>query len=525
LWLDGITMTWHTPDSGHPWFSDCDIGEYLNHYQDTDTFLRFQTDRITLNAGGVNFLDCHETTADLMTLGNGTMKIDVDNFKVGIGSAITTPDYDLEVHQGGDYTESLLIVDSANAVVKVGGLSPTEGDDGRFIVRDRVGSAYFDVDVYGGKTTNASTMIIATQSLTQFGVGTASPATGTKMELSNTVGQDPEDFLLITGSTADNTHYSGISFKAGTLANVYPSLQVAGSGLGFEINSGSHSSSYTKSIHASLTAASTEASANFKVYNQDSDPIIFAQGDGKVGFGTSSPSYGIHLETAINIGIYGKSSHASAYGVYGEATTGNGVYGFSASGIGVLAVATTGVGAQGQGSTYDFYANGSGTNYGPFTGAHDSLKSKSIKDFEKGMIVISDGKVRKESISNTLVGTKLANNKADKKVFGVIALETDMNDDMLDKWDYDLKGEKNLIINALGEGQILVSDIYGKIENGDYITSSEIEGLGGLQEDDILHNYTVAKCTENIDWSKAKKIEFKGKKFKKLLISCTYHCG
>ena len=44
LWLDGVTMTWHTADGGHPWFSDCDLGEYLNHYQDTDTFLRFQTD-------------------------------------------------------------------------------------------------------------------------------------------------------------------------------------------------------------------------------------------------------------------------------------------------------------------------------------------------------------------------------------------------------------------------------------------------------------------------------------------------
>ena len=33
-----------------------------------------------------------------------------------------------------------------------------------------------------------------------------------------------------------------------------------------------------------------------------------------------------------------------------------------------------------------------------------------------------------------------------------------------------------------------------------YIASSEIKGYGELQGDDLLHNYTAAKSTENIDW-------------------------
>ncbi len=34
----------------------------------------------------------------------------------------------------------------------------------------------------------------------------------------------------------------------------------------------------------------------------------------------------------------------------------------------------------------------------------------------------------------------------------------------------------------------------GNIENGDYITSSDYLGYGEQQDDDLLHNYTVAKA-------------------------------
>jgi len=287
LWLDGITMTWHTPDGGHPWFTNCDLGEYLNHYQDTDTFLRFQTDRITLEAGGVEFLDCNESTADLMTLGNGTMKIDVDNFKVGIGTVITTPDYDFEVRNPDtDYTTSSFIVDYVTNSVFIGGLSTAEVLPTRFLVRNIDGSQIFDVN--GGTTTNPFDMVIASQGVSRVVIGAPIVQSyDSKLHLYNALGETPDDFLLIEGDTADNNNYPGISFKGGTLANVYPNLQLENGGLGFEINSGSHSSSYTKSIHASLTAAATEAGASFKVYNQDSDLIIHAQGDGNIGFSNS----------------------------------------------------------------------------------------------------------------------------------------------------------------------------------------------------------------------------------------------
>ena len=62
-------------------------------------------------------------------------------------------------------------------------------------------------------------------------------------------------------------------------------------------------------------------------------------------------------------------------------------------------------------------------------------------------------------------------------------------------------GQQLYRYNAIGEGQILVTDSGGNIEAGDYICSSDRLGHGMLQDDDILHNYTVAKATETVDFS------------------------
>ena len=71
---------------------------------------------------------------------------------------------------------------------------------------------------------------------------------------------------------------------------------------------------------------------------------------------------------------------------------------------------------------------------------------------------------------------------------------------------------------SLGDGPILVCSQNGNIENGDYITTaSGSGGYGCKQNDDLLHNYTVAKALEDVDWS----TEPNNTK----LISCTYHCG
>ena len=43
----------------------------------------------------------------------------------------------------------------------------------------------------------------------------------------------------------------------------------------------------------------------------------------------------------------------------------------------------------------------------------------------------------------------------------------------------------------------------GSLEAGDYITTSNITGYGQKQDDDILHNYSVAKITMDCDFNPA----------------------
>ena len=58
-----------------------------------------------------------------------------------------------------------------------------------------------------------------------------------------------------------------------------------------------------------------------------------------------------------------------------------------------------------------------------------------------------------------------------------------------------------MFINSVGEGGIWITNKNGTLESGDYVTTSTIPGYGVKQEDDILHNYTVAKITMNCNFN------------------------
>jgi len=86
--------------------------------------------------------------------------------------------------------------------------------------------------------------------------------------------------------------------------------------------------------------------------------------------------------------------------------------------------------------------------------------------------------------------------------------------------------EWNIGTMSIGEGVIWVTNSNGEIENGDYIESSVIQGYGRKQTDDIMRSKTVAKCTEDINWSSVTDtIDYEGVTYKKCLVSCTFHCG
>jgi co-chaperonin GroES (HSP10) len=125
--------------------------------------------------------------------------------------------------------------------------------------------------------------------------------------------------------------------------------------------------------------------------------------------------------------------------------------------------------------------------------------------------MISNGNVIfRQGISNAWVESSISTSSKEKAVVGVYSKS----------WG---KEEEDMhAYNAIGEGQVLVTDQGGDIEVGDYICSSDVSGHGMKQDDDILHNYTVAKALENISFAN---VEVNENGDKSILIACTYHCG
>jgi hypothetical protein len=198
------------------------------------------------------------------------------------------------------------------------------------------------------------------------------------------------------------------------------------------------------------------------------------------------------------------------------------------------------------GIAYDSASSGNYTLYliqYSFTGFHRSIihdelfninESQKFKDDYVGRIVLSTGKIATDInngvddwelqydkdglfIEDAHPIIKLCRTKKDKRVFGVLG-------------DPKRKSSRNerLIVNSIGEGCIWVCNSNGNIENGDYITSSDYLGYGEKQDDDLLHNYTVAKATIDCDFELESPLyqcqELEGG-LRISFIAATYHCG
>ena len=164
-----------------------------------------------------------------------------------------------------------------------------------------------------------------------------------------------------------------------------------------------------------------------------------------------------------------------------------------------------------------------------FTGTHIiHLEDKIVPNILPGMIVRSTGKVEKKGVIDTIVSCELTHKANDKRVYGVYCHSDNVSYEEKNKDTGEIQNIKDTMYYcaSVGEGCILVSTVNGELENGDYISSSPISGYGQLQDDDLLHSYTVAKITEDIDWSSIYSTHsYEGKKYKYTLVSCSYHCG
>jgi hypothetical protein len=160
----------------------------------------------------------------------------------------------------------------------------------------------------------------------------------------------------------------------------------------------------------------------------------------------------------------------------------------------------------------DVYTSGS---YLPFTGSHISLNT--LPSHEDGTLVASTGNVSTDdTVYNTFIEIEPTSVSKDKRVIGVVCNRKVEVSDGASNSEPNTYTTTTTQIIAIGEGRMLVCNENGDIENGDYICSSNVVGHGMKQDDDLLHNYTVAKATEDCS--------FTGSDDKKL-VSVTFHCG
>jgi len=86
----------------------------------------------------------------------------------------------------------------------------------------------------------------------------------------------------------------------------------------------------------------------------------------------------------------------------------------------------------------------------------------------------------------------------DKSWYGVVS------DEKTDSIDYDT------LVDIKGDTRVWVTDVGGSLESGDFITTSNITpGYTQKQSDDIVHNYTIGKITQDCDFTEPSTITIK----------------
>ena len=336
----------------------------------------------------------------------------------------------------------------------------------------------------------------------------------------------------ITGVNSIGHGTAGKSSAGATYVGVF------GQGLSGSSGVYAECSSATGSGGAGLSAKSLSASAPaVRAYNSaggyalrvegpmqitETDVVTNLNADYLDGYHSTSFSFRVNAaftNSGTTACVYGTQSGATE-AIVGVTTSGN--TSAAAHGVRGKNLYRASGGFIGGANNYDFYADGSGTNYGPFTGAHDVLIQNGLTILP-GEIVIDLENVCSSSLSNTIFSVVtssapnqpaigvLVHNDIPLADFAPAVFTQDMVTYETVKNDYMLGA-----VNALGEGQIYVCGEGGDISNGDLIVTSSLPGKGMRQSDNIVRNITVAKSRVPVVFSGPGDIQ---------LIPCIYLCG
>ena len=298
-----------------------------------------------------------------------------------------------------------------------------------------------------------------------------------------------------------------------------------------------------------------------KAYNSTDDVVAEFGGGGGVVYANATYG-GFSLFSPVG-SFYGSFAGGNYPGsdipvLYGSNSLGNGVEGQSTTnGIGVFGGSnitggtnhgirginralngnTSTSGLVGTSVGYDFYADGAGTNYGPFTGAHDVMVPID-QNIPIGYIVNDVKCLIKKNISNTVFEVTIST-APNQVPIGIMVVNNGLLANMkpaafIEKYEYpegefvspipvmypeydEYKDQYNYCAaNAVGEGQVYVCGENGNIAAGDLIVTSSTAGVGMKQNDGIVMNITVAKAREAMTFTDTTT---------PILIACIYLCG
>lgn len=348
-------------------------------------------------------------------------------------------------------------------------------------------------------------------------------------------GYTASDWTLTSDVTANNTAYDVATiygYSASTIASYAndPAARINSNSTTISGGRISTGTIYTCTLSTAYSGRRVEISHStndIKVYNSSGSQIVTVGENASGGFISSiTGNYtlpAIYGESNGSVCVMG-SCWGSANAVVGYAHKSN------YAGVEGCNWATGSKGIIGY-SAWDFYACGSGTNYGAFTGGHDALLVKG-EHIPIGYIVEDVLCINKRNISSTIF--TLAKSTLASRPIGVIATiarpltYTEYASGLIDSYDQDnlplfidgyttLCETYNLItFNAVGEGQVYVCGENGDMVNGDLICCSSIPGIGMKQLDDIVRNTTVAKVRGAVSFTDTTTIQ---------LVPCIYLCG
>lgn len=285
----------------------------------------------------------------------------------------------------------------------------------------------------------------------------------------------------------------------------------------------------TDVLIASIGGTSGTVFAN----NQSVEPSFFGLYGGILPAIYGSNTYNVTANDNA-IGIQGVSLRGPA--LVGTATNAGGAnHGLRAQNQGIGGTDTSGL--VGAANGYDFYAEGSGINYGPFTGAHDVLVSNGT-NIAVGTICVDVQCIMRKNISNTVFQVSNSN-VANQVPIGVFVKNNGLLANFapaafIEKYEYETVNDVLLChpiyypeydlykndyqycaINAVGEGQVMVNNEGGNIAAGDLIVTSSTAGVGMKQADNIVRSITVAKAREAVIFTDTTP----------QLVACIYLCG